>query len=134
MNELLNLFTANYPYFPIFTVFVSLLSLWYTLAISTQLFNWALAWVDDAEEVKTNLIHQLTFFEKRGLYDPEMCPPIYLFLIPLGAIILSVCIHFWFITMWVVLFFVVLNTMRGGRRVQKKLQSHIADKKAHKGK
>lgn len=136
MNDLLLYFTTNYGNSPILSVTGLIILVWYSSTSISQLFNWSLAWIDDAKEIKINPIHKLIGLTgKDAIVHDDGFPAgflLYLLVFPFIATLISVCIHYWFITMWFLLFGVVMHSLRGGRRVQKKLTKHINDKEAHK--
>ena len=133
MNELLNIFTHNYPNYPILSTFVLICSIWYISIASLQFLNWAMAWIDDSKRIKNNQIitkFGLLLDKKHKPRDNDVVGSI---IFTTVAFFSSVAINFWWISIWFILFGTVMFSLRGGRRVQKKLTAHIANKDAHNG-
>lgn len=138
MNELLLYIATQYQIHPVLTTSGVLLLIWHTSVIGTQLFNWGMAWVDDAKEVRPNPIHLWVGLteRKRGGVSPALDEGFMIFfhmiLVLPVSIVFAWIIHLWWVTMWFAVLYAILYTLRGGRRVQKKLTAHMEDKEAHK--
>lgn len=99
--------------------------LFFTISLSSTIINRTIAWIDDTEakqSIFTTFICKIT-----GEKPCDAHWIIFFSLIPL-----SVLVFFWQLSIWLLLAWGIAYTIRSGRRLQKKITTHIADLSVHK--
>jgi len=126
MNEIINAYQIN----PVPVIIGVLYTIWLGSLIGSELFRRVVAWIDDSKVEGMNPVHKIVkkFFNIDTFYWYELLIINPLIFLPL----LAVAIYFYWVSMWFILAGVVIYIARMGRRGQKLLASHIADKRAHK--
>ena len=115
-------------------IVLTLLTIHIFTPILVQLWNFAVAYIND-DSTPENHWYQLTLgkiFKVKYITNDDIVMDYWF----LGTFIitptLAGILYFYHITIWFILAYGIAYSARSGRRLQKKFQSHMDDKDAHK--